>query len=126
MPKWSSKPGPRRNRSVFLSARDCRASRADARRRGVMTFARAVALPSAIRALAPVLAPTGTPKPVLDRLSREVAAAMRSPEATARYGAMGAETIGSTPEEFASFLRSEIAQYARVIEEAGLKAELAR
>jgi tripartite-type tricarboxylate transporter receptor subunit TctC len=73
-----------------------------------------------------VLAPTGTPKPVLDRLSRDVAAAMRSPEATARYGAMGAETIGSTPEEFASFLRSEIAQYARVIKEAGLKAELAR
>jgi tripartite-type tricarboxylate transporter receptor subunit TctC len=73
-----------------------------------------------------VLAPTGTPKPVLDRLSREVASAMRSPEATARYGAMGAETIGSTPAQFASFLRSEIEQYARVIRAAGLKAELAR
>ncbi|MPZ43293.1 MAG: tripartite tricarboxylate transporter substrate binding protein [Betaproteobacteria bacterium] len=73
-----------------------------------------------------VLAPAGTPKPVLDRLSRELAAAMRSPEASARYGSMGAETIGSTPEEFARFLRSEIEQYAQVIKEAGLKAELAR
>jgi tripartite-type tricarboxylate transporter receptor subunit TctC len=73
-----------------------------------------------------VLAPAGTPKPILDRLSRELAAAMRSPEASARYGAMGAETIGSTPEEFAKFLRTEIEQYARVIKAAGLKAELAR
>jgi hypothetical protein len=39
---------------------------------------------------------------------------------------MGAETIGSTPEEFARFVRAEIEQYARVIKAAGLKAELAR
>jgi tripartite-type tricarboxylate transporter receptor subunit TctC len=51
---------------------------------------------------------------------------MRSPEASARYGAMGAETIGGTPEEFARFLRSEIEQYAKVIKAAGLKVELAR
>jgi tripartite-type tricarboxylate transporter receptor subunit TctC len=73
-----------------------------------------------------VLAPTGTPKPILDRLSREVATAMRSPEATQRYGALGAETIGSSPEEFSKFLRSEIEQYARVVRESGMKAELAR
>lgn len=73
-----------------------------------------------------VLAPRGTPAPILDRLSREVAAAMRAPEAAERYRALGAETIGSTPEEFAKFLRAELAQYARVIKEAGLKAELER
>ena len=73
-----------------------------------------------------VLAPRGTPKPILDRLSVEVAAAMRAPEAAERYRALGAETIGSTPEEFATFLRSEIAQYARVIRESGLKGELER
>ena len=73
-----------------------------------------------------MLAPAGTPKPILERLSREVAAAMRAPEATQRYGALGAETIGSTPEEFSKFLRSEIEQYARVIRESGMKAELAR
>jgi tripartite-type tricarboxylate transporter receptor subunit TctC len=37
---------------------------------------------------------------------------------------LGAETIGSTPAEFEKFLRSEIEQYARVIRESGLKAEL--
>lgn len=73
-----------------------------------------------------VLAPAGTPHPILERLSREVVATMRSPEATARYGAMGAETIGSTAEEFARFIRAEIEQYARVIKASGLKAELGR
>lgn len=72
------------------------------------------------------LAPSGTPRPILDRLSAEVAAAMKSPEAQKRYGALGAETIGSTPAEFAKFLRSEIEQYARVVKASGMKAELAR
>jgi len=72
------------------------------------------------------LAPSGTPKPILDRLSTEVAAAMKSPEAQKRYGALGAETIGSTPEEFAKFLRTETEQYARVVKASGMKAELAR
>ncbi len=73
-----------------------------------------------------LLAPAGTPKPILDRLSREVSAAMRAPEAAKRYGALGAETIGSTPQEFSTFLRSEIEQYARVIKASGMKAELER
>ena len=73
-----------------------------------------------------VLAPAGTPKPILERLSRDVAETMRSPEASKRYAALGAETIGSTPQEFARFLREEIAQYAKVIKAAGLKKELAR
>jgi tripartite-type tricarboxylate transporter receptor subunit TctC len=72
------------------------------------------------------LAPAGTPKPILARLSTEVAAAMKSPEAQKRYGALGAETIGSTPEEFAKFLRAEIEQYAKVVKASGMKAELAR
>ena len=72
------------------------------------------------------LAPAGTPKPILERLSREVAAAARSPEAANRYAALGAETIGSTPEEFAKFLRSEIEQYARVVKASGMKAEMTR
>ncbi len=71
-------------------------------------------------------APSGTPKPILDRLSKEVAAAMRSPEAQKRYGALGAETIGSTPQEFDKFLRAEIDKYAKVIKAGGLKAELTR
>lgn len=72
------------------------------------------------------LAPAGTPKAILARLSTEVAAAMKSPEAQKRYGALGAETIGSSPEELAKFLRAEIEQYAKVVKASGMKAELAR
>ena len=71
-----------------------------------------------------VMAPRATPQGVLDRLNREVAAAMRSPEAVQRYSGLGAETLSSTPAEFAKFLRAEIEQNARVIRESGLKAEL--
>ena len=71
-----------------------------------------------------VMAPRATPQGVLDRLSREVAAAMRAPEAVQRYSGLGAETLSSTPAEFAKFLRAEIEQNARVIRESGLKAEL--
>ena len=71
-----------------------------------------------------IAAPRATPQAILDRLSREVAAAMRAPEAVERYRGLGAETIGSTPAEFAKFLRSEIEQNARVIRESGLKTEL--
>jgi tripartite-type tricarboxylate transporter receptor subunit TctC len=71
-----------------------------------------------------ISAPRATPPAILGRLSREVAAAMRAPAAANRYRGMGAETIGSTPAEFGKFLRSEIEQYARVIRESGLKAEL--
>jgi tripartite-type tricarboxylate transporter receptor subunit TctC len=71
-----------------------------------------------------VMAPRATPQGVLDRLSREVAAAMHAPEAVQRYSGLGAETLSSTPAEFAKFLRAEIEQNARVIRESGLKAEL--
>ena len=71
-----------------------------------------------------IVAPRATPPAIIDRLSRELAAAMRAPEAADRYRGLGAETIGSTPAELAKFLRSEIEQYARVIRETGLKTEL--
>ena len=71
-------------------------------------------------------APSGTPKAILDRLSKDVAAAMRSPQAQKRYGALGAETIGSTPQEFDAFLRAEIEKYAKVIKASGMKSELGR
>jgi tripartite-type tricarboxylate transporter receptor subunit TctC len=72
------------------------------------------------------LAPVGTPKAILDRLSKDIAAAMRAPEASERYRALGAETIGSSPEEFRRFLHAEIEINGRVIKAGGLKAELVR
>ena len=61
-----------------------------------------------------VFAPAGTPAPVIDRLSKELAAVVREPEVRARLEAMGAEVIGSTPAELDTFRRSEIAKWTQV------------
>ena len=50
-----------------------------------------------------VLAPAGTPAPVIGRLSAEIQAAMRVPAMKERVAGLGYEAVGSTPEEFAEF-----------------------
>jgi tripartite-type tricarboxylate transporter receptor subunit TctC len=48
---------------------------------------------------------------------------MAQPETRDRLVGMGVDIIGNSPEEFAAFLRAEIARYAKVIKDAGIKAE---
>lgn len=71
-----------------------------------------------------ILAPRGTSQPIIARLSRELISTMRAPEATERYRGFGGEAIGSSPEEFAAFIRREIEQYARVVKASGMVTEL--
>jgi tripartite-type tricarboxylate transporter receptor subunit TctC len=40
-----------------------------------------------------------------------------------RYAALGAEPVGSTPEEFAAYCRSELTKWARIVKESGAKAD---
>jgi tripartite-type tricarboxylate transporter receptor subunit TctC len=61
-----------------------------------------------------VFAPAGTPAPVVERLSKEVAATLREPEVRTRLEALGAEVIGSSPAELDSFRRAEIAKWTRL------------
>jgi len=61
-----------------------------------------------------VFVPAGTPAPVVDRLSRELAAVLREPDVRTRLEAMGAEAIGSTPAELDAFRRAEIAKWTQV------------
>jgi tripartite-type tricarboxylate transporter receptor subunit TctC len=69
------------------------------------------------------LAPAGTPRAIVDRLSREAASAVQSPEIRDRFNQIGIEPVGSTPAETARFLDDEIAKWAKVIRTAGVKAE---
>ena len=64
-----------------------------------------------------LLAPAGTPKPVLDRLQAEVVKALKEPSVRARLGDY--EIFGSTPEEFGAFLNTEIEKTARIIKASG-------
>jgi tripartite-type tricarboxylate transporter receptor subunit TctC len=69
-----------------------------------------------------VFAPAGTPKPIVDRLSAEIRKAVAAPEVRQRLIDLGAEPLGSTPEEFSAFVKSEYARWGVLIKEAGIKA----
>jgi tripartite-type tricarboxylate transporter receptor subunit TctC len=70
------------------------------------------------------LAPAGTPRDALARLSAETAKVVSSPEIRARFEQMGVEPVGSTPEQAARFLEDEIVKWGRVITAANVKPEL--
>jgi tripartite-type tricarboxylate transporter receptor subunit TctC len=70
-----------------------------------------------------LLAPHGTPRPVVDKLAREAAAALRRAEIRERFGQMGIEPVGSTPPEFTRFLKDEVAKWAKVIRDANVKVD---
>ena len=69
------------------------------------------------------LAPAGTPKPIIDRLSAEVAKVVQSPEMKQRFEQLGIDPIGNSPAEAGRFLEDEVAKWAKVITTAGVKAE---
>jgi len=70
-----------------------------------------------------LLAPAGTPAAVIQRLQQEAAKALQLPDVAARLATLGAEPVGSTPEAFASFLRTELAKWADIVKTADIKAE---
>ena len=64
-----------------------------------------------------VFVPSGTPAPIVDRLSRELAAVLKDPDVHARLEAIGAEVIGSTPAELDAFRKAEMAKWSKVAKE---------
>ena len=70
-----------------------------------------------------VLAPAGTPGPVVQRLNAELVKAVRSPEGRAWVESQGGVAVGDSPEEFAAYIRDEHARWGEVIREAGIRAE---
>lgn len=69
------------------------------------------------------LAPVGTPREVVNRLSAETAKVVASPEIRGRFEQIGIEPVGSTPEQAVKFLDDEIAKWAKVITTANVKPE---
>lgn len=71
-----------------------------------------------------LLAPAGTPKPVLDRLAAACAAVARKPEVVQRYHEFGGEPVGSSPAEFSAYIRAERAKWIPVVKRSGIKLDL--
>jgi tripartite-type tricarboxylate transporter receptor subunit TctC len=65
-----------------------------------------------------VAAPLKTPKPVIDRLNREINVAVEAPEVKQRLQDLGVDAKGSTPEALHALLLSETAKWKKVIEAA--------
>ena len=70
-----------------------------------------------------VLAPAGTPRAIVTRLNSELVKIMHSPELKEKLAATGTEPHTSTPEEFAAYIKSEIAKWGDVVRKAGVKAD---
>jgi len=70
-----------------------------------------------------MLAPRGTPRPVIERLHREIVKAMQRPEVAARLALDGTEGIASSPQEFSAHLRSERDQWAKVAQQANIRGD---
>lgn len=70
-----------------------------------------------------VLAPAGTPRPVIDRLNADIKAVMTSPRMVERMAGYGIQTTHSTPEAFAERIRVDTAKWARIIEQSGARAD---
>ena len=68
-----------------------------------------------------VLAPTGTPRAIIDRLHAELVQILQIADMRERLLADGAEPIGNTPAAFEAYLKAELERWTRVIKESGTK-----
>ena len=68
-----------------------------------------------------LFAPAGTPKEIVASLQREVAAALKEPQTREKLLSLGAEPVGSTPEEFTKFIRNEYDKWGKVVESAKIR-----
>ena len=68
-----------------------------------------------------VLVPAGTPKEIIEKLYREIARIVMLPDVKERFATIGYTAVGNTPEEFSAQIKRDIARWAKVIREAGVK-----
>jgi tripartite-type tricarboxylate transporter receptor subunit TctC len=68
-----------------------------------------------------LFAPAGTPKSIIARLNDALVKVVRAPELRAQFETQGSDPVGSSPEEFAAFIRRDLAMYARVVKVSGAK-----
>jgi tripartite-type tricarboxylate transporter receptor subunit TctC len=70
-----------------------------------------------------LVAPAGTPREVIARLNQAFAAALNSPEARTRFGALMAEPVPSSPEQFGTFMAGELAKYEKAVKASGARVD---
>jgi len=90
----------------------------------IPTVAEELALPDyAVDSWLALFAPAGTPKAIVARAQKDLARVLQQPETRQRLVEQGAEPVGSTPEELARVVTTELRTWAEVIRQAGIKAD---
>jgi tripartite-type tricarboxylate transporter receptor subunit TctC len=70
-----------------------------------------------------IVVPAGTPRAIIDRLHKDLTAVVASPETKKRFETEGAEPLSMSPDEFGRFIAAETVKWARVVKDAGIRAE---
>jgi len=70
-----------------------------------------------------MLAPKGTPKPIIDKMNTEINAVLKDPDFQKKLAAIGATTLGGSAEKLSSHLSAELEKWGAVIQAAGIKAQ---
>ncbi len=70
-----------------------------------------------------ILAPAKTPRPIIEKLQREIAAALQTPTVKERYAVLGIEPVGNTSEQFTEQIKSDLARWGEVVRSAGIKVD---
>jgi tripartite-type tricarboxylate transporter receptor subunit TctC len=70
-----------------------------------------------------VLAPAGTPRPIVERLQTEIAVVLQLADVRERYSVLGIDPVGNKPDEFAAQIRADLARWAPVVKQANIRIE---
>ena len=70
-----------------------------------------------------MVAPVGTPPEIINRLNAELVKIMKSPEISERFASQGAQPVTNTPDEFGKLIREDVAKWAKVIRQRGIRLE---
>jgi tripartite-type tricarboxylate transporter receptor subunit TctC len=73
--------------------------------------------------MAGLLLPAGTPRPVVEKITREIQRILALPDVRERIVGLGFEMVASTPQEFAAQIKTEVAKWGKVIRSAGMKVD---
>ncbi|MEJ5991561.1 tripartite tricarboxylate transporter substrate binding protein [Ramlibacter sp. PS3R-8] len=67
--------------------------------------------------------PAGTPRPVVDKLNRDMVTLLKEPDVIKRFNDQGVEVVASTPEQFSTLVRSEVTKWTQLIRDANIRIE---
>ena len=70
-----------------------------------------------------LMAPAGTPQPIVRKLHAETVEALKDATVRQRFETLGIEPVGNTPEQFAADIKADMARWKEVVERAGIKVE---